>query len=280
MRSHALQTPSHSRSGSAHCEVIFCSYCAVRARCLTHAFMQGYSTHFLNAHGQITGPKRRFRTWFVLMWTQPYDTHTIHSHRLPFKIKISTCMYTVHVCVYQVEFWPKFEIFIWKEFIIWTTYLGMYDQINAKKIVPCLLSIKYYMIPLWIVNDQNCQMLFLHLLYIHVHVHTLHTHTCIRTHTHTRMYTHIHMHIHTYMHIQIHIYTHAFTHNLHACTYIHTCIHTVTCIYLQVYKHTHCILMDKHSMWYKIQGLCCENGQLHIFYSFSANCKVIIDLTF
>ena len=31
MRSHALQTPSQSRSGSAYCEVIFCSYCAVHA---------------------------------------------------------------------------------------------------------------------------------------------------------------------------------------------------------------------------------------------------------
>ena len=28
VRSHALQTPSQSRTGSAHCEVIFCSYCA------------------------------------------------------------------------------------------------------------------------------------------------------------------------------------------------------------------------------------------------------------
>ena len=32
VHSHALQTPSQSRSGSAHCEVIVCSYCAVRAR--------------------------------------------------------------------------------------------------------------------------------------------------------------------------------------------------------------------------------------------------------
>ena len=31
VRSHALQTPSESRSGSVHCELIFCSYCAVRA---------------------------------------------------------------------------------------------------------------------------------------------------------------------------------------------------------------------------------------------------------
>ena len=29
--SHALQMPSQSRSGSAHCEVIFCSHCAVHA---------------------------------------------------------------------------------------------------------------------------------------------------------------------------------------------------------------------------------------------------------
>ena len=34
VRSHALQTPSQSQTGSAHCEVIFCSYC------LTHAWLQ------------------------------------------------------------------------------------------------------------------------------------------------------------------------------------------------------------------------------------------------
>ena len=38
MRSHALQMPSQSRSGSAHCEIIFCSYCAVRADWPMHGF--------------------------------------------------------------------------------------------------------------------------------------------------------------------------------------------------------------------------------------------------
>ena len=41
---------SQSRSGSAHCEVIFCSYCAVRA----HWPMHGFSAHFQNAHARIT----------------------------------------------------------------------------------------------------------------------------------------------------------------------------------------------------------------------------------
>ena len=50
MRSHALQTPSQSRSGSAHCKVIFCSYCAVRADWPMH----GFSAHFQNAHAWIT----------------------------------------------------------------------------------------------------------------------------------------------------------------------------------------------------------------------------------
>ena len=50
VRSHALQTPSQSRSGSAHCEVIFCSHCAVRADWLMH----GFSAHFQNAHARIT----------------------------------------------------------------------------------------------------------------------------------------------------------------------------------------------------------------------------------
>ena len=51
VRSHALQTPSQSRPGSAHCEVIFCSHhCAVRADWPMH----GFSAHFQNAHARIT----------------------------------------------------------------------------------------------------------------------------------------------------------------------------------------------------------------------------------
>ena len=50
VRSQALQTPSQSRTGSAHCEVIFCSYCAVRADWPMH----GLSMHFQNAHARIT----------------------------------------------------------------------------------------------------------------------------------------------------------------------------------------------------------------------------------
>ena len=50
VRSQALQTPSQSRSGSVHCEVIFCSYCAVYADWSMH----GFSAHFQNAHARIT----------------------------------------------------------------------------------------------------------------------------------------------------------------------------------------------------------------------------------
>ena len=53
VRSQALQTPSQSRTGSAHCEVIFCSYCAVRANWPMH----GFSAHFQNAHTRITFQK-------------------------------------------------------------------------------------------------------------------------------------------------------------------------------------------------------------------------------
>ena len=72
VRSHTLQIPSQSRSGSAHCEVIFCSYCAVRA------------DWFQNAHARITflesgvlytritiqnAPFSRFKTRFEsLIW--------------------------------------------------------------------------------------------------------------------------------------------------------------------------------------------------------------------
>ena len=47
--SHASQMPSQSRTGSAHCEVIFYS-CAVRANWPMH----GFSAHFQNAHARIT----------------------------------------------------------------------------------------------------------------------------------------------------------------------------------------------------------------------------------
>ena len=47
VRSQALQPLSRSRTGSVHCEVIFCSYCADWP-------MHGFSAHFQNAHAQIT----------------------------------------------------------------------------------------------------------------------------------------------------------------------------------------------------------------------------------
>ena len=70
VHSHALQTPFQSRSGSAHCEVIFCSHCAVWADWPMH----GFSAHFQNAHAQITFRKRftftcpriRLSTWITI----------------------------------------------------------------------------------------------------------------------------------------------------------------------------------------------------------------------
>ena len=58
VRSQASQTTSQSRTGSAHCEVIFCSYCAVRADWPMH----GFSVNFQNAHAWIT-----FRKSFAFM---------------------------------------------------------------------------------------------------------------------------------------------------------------------------------------------------------------------
>ena len=54
VRSHALQTPSQSRSGSAHCEIIFCSYCAVRADWPMHGFSMASACISKNAHSRIT----------------------------------------------------------------------------------------------------------------------------------------------------------------------------------------------------------------------------------
>ena len=59
VRSHVLQTPSQSRSGSARCKVIFCSHRAVRADWPMH----GFSAHFQNAHARIT-----FRKSFAFTW--------------------------------------------------------------------------------------------------------------------------------------------------------------------------------------------------------------------
>ena len=55
VRSQALQPPSRSRTGSAHCEVIFCSYCADRP-------MHGFSTHFQNAHTHKSRFERALRS--------------------------------------------------------------------------------------------------------------------------------------------------------------------------------------------------------------------------
>ena len=107
----------------------------------------------------------------------------------------------------------------------------------------------------------------------------IHTHTYIHTNTHTHTQNYIHVYTHTYAHT--HIYRPICITNSHTHTHTHTHahVHTFTCMctYMHIIHYIHCILMDEHSMWYKIQGLCCENGQLHIFYSFSANWKVIID---
>ena len=48
--SQALQPPSRSQTGSAHCEVIFCSYCADWP-------MHSFSAHFQKAHSRITFQK-------------------------------------------------------------------------------------------------------------------------------------------------------------------------------------------------------------------------------
>ena len=61
VRSHALQTPSQSRPGSAHCEVIFCSHCAVRADWPMH----GFSAHFQNAHASESRCERTLRSHFL-----------------------------------------------------------------------------------------------------------------------------------------------------------------------------------------------------------------------
>ena len=54
VRSQALQMLCQSRTGSAHCEVISCSYCPVRADWPMH----GFSAHFQNVHARITFRKR------------------------------------------------------------------------------------------------------------------------------------------------------------------------------------------------------------------------------
>ena len=75
VRSHALQTPSQSRTGSAHCEVIFCSYFAVRADWPMHGFI----AHFQNAHARIT-----FRKSFAFTCPQNQAFSADHNPKRPF----------------------------------------------------------------------------------------------------------------------------------------------------------------------------------------------------
>ena len=70
-----LQMPSQSRPGSAHCEVIFCSYCAVRADWPMH----GFSAHFQNAHVLIT-----FRKSFAFTGPQDQAFYADHDPKRPF----------------------------------------------------------------------------------------------------------------------------------------------------------------------------------------------------
>ena len=63
-------TCPNSQTGSAHCEVIFYSYCTVHADWPMH----GFSVHFQNAHAQITFrksfaftcPRIRLSTWILI----------------------------------------------------------------------------------------------------------------------------------------------------------------------------------------------------------------------
>ena len=75
VRSQALHTSSQSRTGSAHCEVIFCSYCAVRADWPMHDF----SAHFQNAHARIT-----FRKSFAFTCPQNQAFYADHDPKRPF----------------------------------------------------------------------------------------------------------------------------------------------------------------------------------------------------
>ena len=76
VRSHALQMLSQSRTGCAYCEVIFCSYCAIRVDWSMH----GFSAHFQNAHTWIT-----FRKSFA--FTSPRI-------RLPTQITIQNALFS------------------------------------------------------------------------------------------------------------------------------------------------------------------------------------------
>ena len=87
VRSHALEMPSQSRSGSAHCEVIFCSYCTVRADCPMH----GFSAHFQNAHARIT-----FRKSFAF---------TCPRIRLSTRITIQNALFFAFQNAFQLKAW-------------------------------------------------------------------------------------------------------------------------------------------------------------------------------
>ena len=107
VRSHALQTPSQSRSGSAHCEVIFCSYCAVRADWPMH----GFSAHFQNAHARIT-----FRKSFA--FTCP-------------RIRLSTRI-TIQNAFFFLHFKTRFKSLIWNSFAFTRAKIRLSNQERAE----------------------------------------------------------------------------------------------------------------------------------------------------
>ena len=106
VRSLALQTPSQSWSGSAHCEVIFCSYCAVRADWPMH----GFSAHFQNAHSWIT-----FQKSFAF---------TCPRIRLSMRITIQNALFS--------HFKTRFKSLIWKSFAFTSAKIRLSNQERAE----------------------------------------------------------------------------------------------------------------------------------------------------
>ena len=102
--------PSQSRSGSAHCEVIFCSYCAVRVHWLTHALMHGFSAHYQDAHARIT-------FWKSFAFTCPRI-------RLSRRITIQNALFS--------HFKTRFKSMIWNSFAFTWAKIRLSNQERAE----------------------------------------------------------------------------------------------------------------------------------------------------
>ena len=110
VRSFALQTPFQSRSGSAHCEVIFCSYCAVCTDWPMHGFSMA-SARISKMHTHESRSERALRS------------HVLESGFLR-ESRSQTSFFS--------QFKMRFKSLIWNSFAFTKTKIRLSNQERAE----------------------------------------------------------------------------------------------------------------------------------------------------